>query len=272
LSVKQLCKVVDMSRQNYYKQRRGRHSRRVDESLILALVRRERAYQPRLGTRKLLHILRSEFELEGVFIGRDRFFCLLAREDLLIKRRARHCRTTDSRHRFKVYGNLLKDVCLTGPSEAVVSDITYIRTDEGFMYLSLVMDAYSRAILGYDCSDSLEAEGVLRSLSMARRRLGNCCGVIHHSDRGIQYCSTAYIDRLKHGGFVISMTESNHCYENSRAERLNGIVKQEYGLGGRFLSKSDALEAVREAVELYNYRRPHQALGYRCPMEVHLAA
>ncbi len=272
MSVKQLCKVVNMSRQNYYKQRRQRQSRHVDETFILALVRRERSCQPRLGARKLLHILRAELELEGGSIGRDRFFCLLARADLLIKRRAKHCRTTDSRHRFRVYGNLLKDVCLGGPSEAVVSDITYIRTDAGFMYLSLVMDAFSRAILGYDCSDSLEAEGTLRSLSMAWRRLGDSSGVIHHSDCGSQYCSAAYVGKLKRGGFRISMTEANHCYENSQAERLNGILKQEYGLGGRFLSKSDALRAVREAVELYNYRRSHQALGYRCPMEVHFAA
>ena len=173
---------------------------------------------------------------------------------------------------FRVYGNLLKDVCLSGPSEAIVSDITYIRTDEGFMYLSLIMDAYSRAIVGYDCSDSLEAEGTLRSLSMASHRLKDCSGVIHHSDRGIQYCSRAYVEKLKRLGFRISMTEVNHCYENSKAERLNGILKSEYGLGCRFLSKSDARRAVREAVMLYNYRRPHQALGYRCPMEVHLAA
>ncbi len=173
---------------------------------------------------------------------------------------------------FRVYGNLLKDACLSGPCEAVVSDITYIRTDEGFMYLSLIMDAYSRAIVGYDCSDSLEAEGAMRSLSMACRQLKGCSGVIHHSDRGIQYCSAAYVGRLERGGFRISMTEVNHCYENSQAERLNGILKGEYGLGGRFLSKSDVRRAVREAVMLYNYRRPHQALGYRCPMEVHLAA
>ena len=229
-----------MSRQNYYKHRRQRHKRHVDEAFILSLVRRERASQPRLGVRKLLHILRAEFELGGFSIGRDRFFSLLGREDLLIKRRARRCRTTDSRHWFRVYGNLLKDVCLCSPCQAIVSDITYIRTDEGFMYLSLIMDAYSRAIVGYDCSDSLEAEGALRSLTMASRWLKDCSGVIHHSDRGIQYCSRAYVEQLKRLGYRISMTEENHCYENSKAERLNGILKGEYGLGGRFLSKSDA--------------------------------
>ncbi len=261
-----------MSRQNYYKHRRRRQIQHVDEAFILSLVRRERAAQPRLGGRKLLRMLRAEFELGGVSIGRDRFFSLLRRQDLLIRHRARRCRTTDSRHMFRVYDNLLKDVRLDGPCEAVVGDITYIRTDEGFMYLSLIMDAYSRAIVGYDCSDSLEAEGALRSLSMASRQLKDCSGVIHHSDRGIQYCSGAYVDKLKRLGYQISMTEENHCYENSKAERLNGILKGEYGLGGRFLRKSDARKAVHEAVMLYNYRRPHQCLGYRYPMEVHLAA
>ena len=261
-----------MSRQNYYKSRRYRHRLRVDESLILSLVRRERAVQPRLGSRKLLHILGSEFESGGVSIGRDRFFNLLSRNKLLIKRRSKYPRTTNSRHCFGIYENLYKDICLKGPSQAVVSDITYIRTDEGFMYLSLIMDAYSRAILGYDCSDSLEAEGALRSLSMAMKKLKAGSGVIHHSDRGIQYCCSAYVKKLKRGGFRISMTEVNHCYENGKAERLNGILKQEYGLGIRFLSKTDARRAVKEAVKLYNFRRPHQKLGYRCPMEVHMAA
>jgi putative transposase len=261
-----------MSRQNYYKMRRVRQRRGIDEEFVLSLVRRERAVQPRLGVRKLLYILRREFVRAGVKIGRDTLFGLLSRHGLLIIRRRRHCRTTDSRHSFRVYGNLLKDAILCGPGEALVSDITYIRTDEGFMYLSLVMDAYSRAIVGYDCSDSLEAEGTLRSLSMALRRLGRGSGAIHHSDRGSQYCSGAYVEKLRRWGLRISMTEANHCYENSQAERLNGIVKQEYGLGGTFRSKGDALRAVGEAVSLYNWRRPHQALGYRCPMEVHLAA
>ena len=261
-----------MSRQNYYKQRHYRRRREIDEELILSLVRRERAVQPRLGTRKLLHILRVELKSAGVSVGRDSFFSVLSRNSLLIKKRFRGCRTTDSRHRFRVYGNLLKDIVLTSPHQALVSDITYIRTDEGFMYLSLVMDAYSRAVVGYYCSDNLEAEGTLRSLSMALRGLPAGSKTIHHSDRGSQYCCGAYVEKLLRRGLRISMTEENHCYENSQAERLNGILKQEYGLGGRFRSKSDVRRAVREAVSLYNCRRPHQSLGYRCPMEVHLAA
>ncbi len=261
-----------MSRQNYYKHRKLRQRRQVDEGLVLSLVRRERAVQPKLGTRKLLHMLKGEMRSVGVYVGRDRFFGILSKNRFLIPRRRKGCRTTDSRHGFGVYCNLLKDAVLTSPHQALVSDITYIRTDEGFMYLPLVMDAYSRAVVGYDCSDSLEAEGTLRSLSMALRTLPSGSKTIHHSDRGSQYCCGAYVDKLRHRGLRISMTEENHCYENSRAERLNGILKQEYGLGGCFRRKSDVRRAVREAVTLYNYRRPHQSLGYQCPMEVHLAA
>jgi len=267
-----LCKVVSMSRQNYYKQRHQRDRRQVDEGLILSLVRRERAVQPRLGTRKLLYVLRDEMLSVGVSLGRDRLFSILGKNSLLIKRRTRCARTTDSNHSFRVYGNLLKDITLTRPNQAFVSDITYLRTDEGFMYLALVMDAYSRTVVGYDCSDSLESQGALRALSMALRKLPSDSDTIHHSDRGCQYCSHAYIGKLQRKGLRVSMTEENHCYENSQAERLNGILKQEYGLGSGFLRKSDALQAVSEAVKLYNYRRPHQSLGYRCPMEVHLAA
>lgn len=261
-----------MSRQNYYKHRKLRQRRQVDEGLMLSLVRRERAVQPKLGTRKLLHMLKGEMRSVGIYVGRDRLFSILGENRLLIPRRRKGCRTTDSRHGFGVYCNLLKDAVLTSPHQALVSDITYIRTDEGFMYLSLVMDAYSRAVVGYDCSDSLEAEGTLRSLSMALRDLPSGSKAIHHSDRGSQYCCSAYIKKLKRRGLRISMTEDNHCYENSQAERLNGILKQEYALGGRFRKKSEVRRAVREAVTLYNCRRPHQSLGYQCPMQVHQAA
>ncbi len=267
-----MCEIVGMSRQNYYKKRKTRSRRAIDEECILELVRQQRSLQSRLGGRKLFYLLRGELSLAGISIGRDRFFEFLGRRDLLIEKKARRARTTDSRHGFEVYGNLLKDVVLTGPNQAYVSDITYIRTREGFAYLALVMDAYSRAIVGYDCSDSLESQGVLRALSMALKQLPFGKGVIHHSDRGCQYCSGDYTRKLKSGGHRISMTEDNHCYENAQAERLNGILKEEYGLGECFLNKSEAYRSVREAIVLYNYLRPHQSLGYRCPMEVHEAA
>jgi putative transposase len=261
-----------MTRQNYYKARRQRQRQDVSESLILDLVGRERASQPKIGGRKLQRIIGPELESEGISIGRDRFFELLLAHDLLVKRKTRHCRTTDSWHGFRVYKNLRKDCVLTGPHQALVSDITYIRTHEGFVFLALIMDAWSRAIVGFDCSDSLESEGALRALTQAIGQLPKGCQAIHHSDRGIQYCCKAYVAKLEAAGMRISMTEENHCYENAQAERLNGILKQEYGLGETLVSKKLAYQAVAEAVALYNYRRPHQALGLEYPMTVHTAA
>jgi putative transposase len=267
-----LCQVAGMTRQNYYKQRRQRQRRQVDDDLIVQLVCRERAVQPRLGGRKLLHMVRADLAKADVTIGRDRFFQVLRDKELLIERTVRSVRTTDSRHSFRVYENLLKDRKLTAPHQALVSDITYIRTAEGFLYLCLVMDSFSRAIVGFDCSDSLEREGALRALGQALRQLPAGCEAIHHSDRGSQYCCQEYVQRLEGAGVGISMTQENHCYENGQAERLNGILKQEYGLGGVLASKRDALRSVGEAVELYNWRRPHQRLGYASPMQVHKVA
>jgi putative transposase len=261
-----------MSRQNYYKSRELRRRKQINESFILDLVRNERALQPQLGCRKLIELIRPELSKAGLRIGRDRFFEIMSAQELLIKRRKRTVTTTNSRHRFKVYGNLLRDFEITRAHQVLVSDITYIRTDEGFVYLSLVMDAYSRKIVGYDSSDSLESEGCLRSIHQAIRQLPSGHEAIHHSDRGSQYCCHAHVDKLCGAGLRISMTEDNHCYENAQAERLNGILKQEYMLGETFMEKSDAYLAVREAVELYNTRRPHQALGYKIPSMVHLAA
>lgn len=261
-----------MSRQNYYRQRRVRRRRSIQAEKILDLVCRERCLQPRLGTRKLRQVLSEDLASAGVSIGRDRLFTVLREHHLLIRRRRRYARTTDSRHGLPVYPNRLREAVLTGPHQAWVSDITYLRTRQGFVYLSLVMDAFSRKIVGYHSSDRLESEGALRALSMALEQLPPGAAPIHHSDRGCQYCSGRYIERLRARGITISMTEENHCYENGQAERLNGILKQEYGLGGVFLRKADTQPAIREAVELYNYRRPHVALGYRLPGEVHTAA
>jgi transposase InsO family protein len=270
--VKGLCEAAGMSRQNYYKQRVQRQLEQVDEDLVLSLVRSQRAVHPRMGGRKLLHLVRPELAEADAELGRDRLFNLLRRHDLLIKRRARSARTTDSRHRFRVYANLLKGRVIGGPHEALVSDITYIRTQEGFLYLSHVMDSFSRAVVGSDCSDTLEREGALRSLAEALKQLPAGRETIHHSDRGSQYCCQDYVEQLASAGVSISMTQENHCYENAQAERLNGILKQEYGLGGTFRSKDEAKRAVAEAIQLYNWRRPHTSLGYAVPMAVHQAA
>lgn len=261
-----------MTRQNYYKQRKERQLKQVDEELVLSLVRSQRAVHPRLGGRKLLHLIGLELAEADAGMGRDRLFGLLRRHDLLIERRARSARTTDSRHRFRVYQNLLKGRAIQGPHEALVSDITYIRTEEGFLYLSHIMDSFSRAVVGRDCSDTLEREGALRALEQALKQLPAGRETIHHSDRGSQYCCQEYVEQLQAVGVAISMTQENHCYENAQSERLNGILKQEYGLGGTFKSKIEAKQAVAEAIDLYNWRRPHGSLRYAVPMDVHQAA
>jgi transposase InsO family protein len=263
---------MGMTRQNYYKLGRQRQRLSVDEDMILALVRHERQVQPRLGTRKLLHVIQGELSEACVSIGRDRFFELLRSNGMLILRRRASARTTDSRHMFRLYRNLIKDLAIERPHQVLVSDITYIRSDEGFLYLCLVMDAFSRAIVGFDCSDNLEREGAMRALAQALKQLPSGSGAIHHSDRGCQYCCHEYVGMLEAASVSISMTQENHCYENAQAERLNGILKQEYGLGGSFRWKEQAMQAVAQAVELYNWRRPHESLGYATPMAVHHAA
>jgi transposase InsO family protein len=168
-----------------------------------------------------------------------------------------------------VFHNLVKDRELTAPRQAWAGDITYIRTEVGFLYLSLLMDRWSRKIVGYHAGDTLEAEGAIRALDMALGEVPVGSFPVHHSDRGGQYCSHRYVEKLKAHGLSISMTEEMHCYENAPAERLNGILKQEYGLGYSFRSKEQALAAVSEAVFLYNTRRPHRALNYETPENMH---
>ncbi len=258
-----------MSRQNYYAARRLRQRRQIDESMILELVRRERRLQPRLGGRKLLHLLRPDFQEAGVSIGRDRFFELLAESDLLVVPKPGMPRTTNSRHSLPVFENLLLGKVLRGPNEAWVSDLTYIRTDEGFLYAALITDAYSRKIVGAHIGDSLEAEGCLAALEQALRALPGGKQPIHHSDRGCQYCCHEYVEQLQAKGLPISMTQVMHCYENAQAERVNGILKQEYELDRRFRTKEQARKAFEQAVWFYNHRRPHMRLDYRFPVEVH---
>lgn len=206
---------------------------------------------------------------EGIRIGRDRFFGILRENGLLLKAKKKFVRTTDSLHNFRVYDNLLKETPIDKAKQAMAADITYIRTDEGFLYLSLLTDLYSRKIIGYDLSDSLSIEGSLRTLKMAIRAIGKTKGVIHHSDRGIQYCSNEYIRILKKNKMNVSMAEKGNPYENAIAERVNGILKIEYLLEETFRTRNEAQKAVKEAVWLYNNLRPHLSLGYLTPEMVH---
>ncbi len=272
ISLSKLCGHVGMSRQNYYAARRLRRRREINEDFIVELVKQERQMQPRLGGRKLLHLLRPELQEANVKIGRDRFFELLENCGLLVAPKPGQPRTTNSRHSLPVFRNLLAEAQISAPNEAWVSDLTYIRTDEGFMYAALTTDVFSRKIVGMHIGDTLEAVGCMKALEQALASLPEDKHPIHHSDRGCQYCCHAYVDQLRERGLPISMTEISHCYENAMAERVNGILKQEYGLDATFRTKDQARKAFEQGVWLYNHRRPHLSLGYRFPAEVHVAA
>lgn len=261
-----------MSRQNFYKSRKERERRTVDEGLVKELVKLERAIQPRLGGAKLHSMLRGQLEEAGVRLGRDRFFQVLGRQGLLLEALPKAPKTTCSTHSLPVFTNLVKDLDLTGPNQAWSSDITYIRTRTEFLYLSLIMDMSSRKIVGYHLGKTLEAGETLNALTMALRTKPEGTRPIHHSDRGCQYCSHEYVNRLNEAQMPISMTEVNHCAENALSERVNGILKQEYFLKAEFRDMGQAQRAVDEAVYLYNTRRPHRSLQYRTPEQVHLAA
>ncbi len=261
-----------MSRQNYYKAHRRRRRQAIDEGLVEELVRSERAAQPRLGGRKLYFMLKPELEDAGVSIGRDRFFEALRTKELLLESLPPAPKTTNSRHSLPVFRNIIKELEVIRPNQVWVSDITYIRTHEGFVYLSLITDKYSRKIVGYHVGETLATEECLRALDKALESKPKNARIIHHSDRGCQYCSHMYVKKLQEHGFEVSMTEENRCYENALAERVNGILKQEYWLGGTLQSKEQARRAVDEAIDLYNTRRPHTSLNYKTPEQVHALA
>jgi len=261
-----------MTRQNYYKTRASRHRKAVDGGLVVELVQQIRHRHPRMGTRKLYGVLQGELERAGVEIGRDRFFEVLREHDLLVAPLPKAPKTTNSKHSLPVFRNLIAEIQTTAPGEVWVSDITYLFTSEGFEYLSLIMDRHSHKIVGFQCGDDLSTAGCMKALDMALGGLPKDARPIHHSDRGCQYCSHDYVKRLTERGLSVSMTEENHCAENAVAERLNGILKQEYGLGVRFRTRAQARAAVRQAVMLYNNERPHLSLNMMTPAQAHRLA
>jgi transposase InsO family protein len=272
LPIAVLCAKEGMSRQNFYKSRRARQCQKVDEQLIKTLVKAERGIQPRLGGLKLYRLLGPRLKAEGVGLGRDRFLGVLDRQGLLLEPLPKAPRTTTSRHSLPVFTNLIKGLELTSPNQAWAVDITYIRTFEDFGYLSLITDMFSRKIAGYHLGSTLEAKDTIHALAMALRHLPIGMHPTHHSDRGSQFCSHEYVKELKARNLPISMTEENHCAENALAERVNGILKQEYFLKHEFRTLEQARQAVEEAIHLYNTRRPHRSLQFRTPDQVHQAA
>ncbi|ARN76764.1 integrase [Nonlabens spongiae] len=268
-SLSTICKCFDLKRDAYYKYKRRADKRSEKEQKIVEIVRQRRKSLPREGTRKLIKSLDASFKQANLKVGRDTLFNILRKHDMLIHRKKAHHRTTNSFHRFYKYKNIIKDMEITKPNQVWVSDITYIRTVKGFCYLALITDMYSRKIVGYDLSDSLELAGCVRALQKALKQSGKRSPQIHHSDRGIQYCSNVYTNILIRKNIRISMTEDNHCYENALAERVNGILKDEFYLDQTFDNLLHARRAAKNAINLYNSIRLHLSLDYKTPDYVH---
>ena len=257
------------SRQAYYKGFREKQQEGLKAELLIDQVLGYRKLQPHIGGRKLLYLLSPFMRQHNLEIGRDAFFRLLREHGLLSRRRRSKPRTTDSGHWLKKYPDLVKGQPRPEqPCRLWVSDITYLRLNEGDAFLSLVTDVYSRKIIGFHVSDSLGAEGCLLALQMAISAVKRTAGCIHHSDRGVQYCSKQYVNLLESNGINISMTQSGDPRDNAIAERVNGILKTEL-LKPMFSNKEEAKAAVEKAVSIYNYLRPHSSLSMLTPALVH---
>lgn len=268
MSLETICEWCGISRQAHYQMQQRQQQAEMEAEMVLVWVREIRHWHPRMGARKLYHKLKEKLMQAEIQMGRDRLFDLLRQHDLLVRRRRRQHRTTIPG--LKRAENLLEDLAITQPDQVWVSDITYVTTERGFHYLFLITDAFSRRIMGWELSPSLAAEGALAALDQAiATAQGPLQGLIHHSDRGCQYTSIDYLLRLQATGARPSMGEKGNCYDNALAERINGILKIEYGLDGCFVNFAQARQATQQAIMLYNQDRPHLALHYHTPVEVY---
>lgn len=270
LGIAVLCRLFGKTRHAYYDYLWRKESSLVKEDIILQEVLSIRKDLPRLGTRKLHYVLQNKLASHQITFGRDYLFDLLSEHKLLIRQRKRKTITTDSRHWMRKYSNLVKGLVITRPEQVWVSDITYIRLTNQWGYLSLITDAYSRKIMGYNFRQDLAAEGCINALKMAlNTRLYNE-SIIHHSDRGSQYCSHNYIDLLLKNNIAISMTENGDPYENALAERVNGIIKTEFNLYSSSLGFDQTEHQVSKSIKSYNELRPHASCDYLTPNRAHL--
>lgn len=263
------CRLFGKSRQAFYEQRNQDNEKGFEDALVLKLVGEIRKELPRCGTDKLYFILKKKFVAHGIKIGRDKLYELLGRYGMLIRYRNRKPYTTNSYHHYKKYPNLIKNKSLDRAGQLWVSDITYIRKVNGFSYLSIITDAYSHKIVGYKLHPSLHSQGVIDALIMANKDAKKTKQLIHHSDRGIQYCCKDYVEMIEHFDIQLSMTEKGDPYENAIAERVNGILKYEFNLRQTFASHKQAEEAVDNAIKKYNELRIHDSCNRLTPMQAH---
>lgn len=269
IGLERLCRLFGKTRQAYYDHSYRDSEDQLQEAIIIDLVRSVRTVLPKVGGHKLLFMLKDDFARHNLLVGRDSFFRLLRKHDLLVKRRRRYARTTMSDHPYKKWPDLTKGIEVKKAEQLWVSDITYLTTQSGFIYLSLITDAYSHKIVGYHLSQNLKAQSCIIGLNKAIASLSPTASVIHHSDRGIQYCCEAYVDLLQKNQIGISMTQSGSPYDNSVAERVNGILKQELILDQVFASYHEAVSKVHGAIDTYNRIRPHMSCTNLTPEKAH---
>lgn len=262
------CQFFGISRQAVYQQLQRDKLKAQAYAPVKEMVECIRRIMPRLGTRKLYGLMHSELKERGIKMGRDSLFQYLRAHQLLVKPIKNYTKTTFSHHRFRKHPNLLLDLKITRPEQIFVSDITYVKSDEGVHYLSLVTDAFTRKIMGYHLSHDMTAESVAKALKHAVRNRTYKKSLIHHSDRGSQYCSDVYQKKLKKAKITPSTTDGYDCYQNALAERVNGILKQEFLLY-RCKTFKDLEKLIDQSIETYNNLRPHMSLDMQTPNQMH---
>lgn len=269
IGIGRLCMLFGKTRHAFYDKAWHIQERIDTHHIVLEMVAQIRREIPRIGTPKLYHMIKKPLQEQKIKLGRDALHQLLLSEGLIIRSKKRYVKTTDSNHWMKKYTNLVKGLVIFEAEQVWVSDITFIVIDGGFNYLSLITDAYSKRIVGFCLYHSLEAEGSLIALRMAFETRMKTVPLIHHSDRGVQYCCSDYVGLL-HGNHVrISMTEKGDPYENAIAERVNGILKTDFNLSREFENREQALLVVNSSIHAYNHLRPHMSCDYLTPIEAH---
>lgn len=264
-----VCRQLGYSKQAYYKSVRNRHLKACHEAEVKGKVLAIRAQMPRLGTRKLYKLLKPELLKDCLALGRDKLFSLLRNADLLVKRKKRYVKTTNSRHWMRKHPNLVKGLTIKHPEQVWAADITYLNVGTGHCYLHLLTDAYSRKIVGYNVSKDLSSVHTIKALQDAVKARQYKGKLIHHSDRGLQYCSIGYVSELQSNRISVSMTEDGSPYDNALAERVNGILKDEFGLDDNFENIEEVKTQVRQAIYLYNEKRPHLSCEMLTPNQMH---
>lgn len=268
MSLSRCCRLFGISRQAVYQAEQRYLLRLAELEQVKLLVQEVRREMPRIGTRKLYYLLKDNLKRLDVKIGRDALFDYLRSEHMLIKPKKNYTKTTNSKHWLRKYPNLMREIKINRAEQVFVSDITYIKSRERTHYLSLVTDAFSRKIMGHQLGDDMSSENVVKALKMALKHRKTQRPLIHHSDRGLQYCAAIYQDELENNRVKPSMTDGNDCYQNALAERINGIMKQEFLLETCNTGKELEL-LVKESINTYNNKRPHLSLNMKTPNFIH---